>query len=92
MRLFKSLFLSLPDAPDSILVSLLSGPALKTELGENPLSGSVHLVKVIVNTINDLSGVNFTNILGATFAPKSFHQKITNPNCKHIKAVQKTYV
>jgi hypothetical protein len=23
--------------------------------------------------------------------PKSFHQKITNPNCKHIKAAQKTF-
>ncbi len=32
-----------------------------------------------------LSGVNFTNILWAAFAPKSFRQKITNPNCKHIK-------
>jgi hypothetical protein len=37
-------------------------------------------------------GVNFTNILGAAFAPKSFHQKITNPNCKHIKDAQKTVV
>ncbi len=31
--------------------------------------------------------VNFTNILWAAFAPKSFCQKITNPNCKHVKAV-----
>jgi hypothetical protein len=37
-------------------------------------------------------GGNFTNILWAAFAPKSFHQKITNPNCKHIKAAQKTFV
>jgi len=22
---------------------------------------------------------------------KSFHQKITNPNCKHIKAAKKTF-
>jgi hypothetical protein len=34
-------------------------------------------------------GVNFTNILRAAFAPKSICQKITNPNCKHIKAAQK---
>jgi hypothetical protein len=34
-------------------------------------------------------GVNFTNILLAAFAPKSFRQKITNPTCKHIKAMQK---
>ncbi len=34
--------------------------------------------------------VNFTNILWAAFAPKSFHQKITNSNCKHLKAVQIT--
>ena len=37
-------------------------------------------------------GVNFTNILWAAFAPKSFRQKITNPNCKHLKAVQRTLV
>jgi hypothetical protein len=38
------------------------------------------------------SGVNFTNILLAAFVPKSFCQKITNPNCKHIKGAQKTFV
>ncbi len=37
-------------------------------------------------------GVNFTNILWAAFVPKSFWQKITNPNCKHLKAVQRTLV
>jgi hypothetical protein len=37
-------------------------------------------------------GVNFTNILWAAFVPKSFRQKITNPNCKHLKAVQITLV
>ncbi len=37
-------------------------------------------------------GVNFTNILWAAFAPKSFRQKITNLNCKHIKAAPKTFV
>ncbi len=37
-------------------------------------------------------GVNFTNILWAAFAPKSFHQKITNPNFKHIKGAQRTLV
>ncbi len=37
-------------------------------------------------------GVNFTNILLAAFAPKSFRQKITNPNCKHLKGVQRTLV
>ncbi len=37
-------------------------------------------------------GANFTNILWAAFAPKSFHQKITNPNCKHFKAAQRTLV
>ncbi len=37
-------------------------------------------------------GVHFTNILWAAFAPKSFCQKITNPNCKHLKAVQRTLV
>ncbi len=36
-------------------------------------------------------GVNFTNTLWAAFAPKSFPQKITNPNCEHIKAAQKTF-
>jgi len=34
-----------------------------------------------------IPGVNFT-----AFAPKSFHQKVTNPNCKHLKAAQKTLV
>ncbi len=37
-------------------------------------------------------GVNFTNILRAAFAPKSFCQKITNPNWKLIKAAQRTLV
>ncbi len=37
-----------------------------------------------------LPGGNFTNILWAPFAPKSFHQKITKPNCKYFKAVQRT--
>jgi hypothetical protein len=37
-------------------------------------------------------GVNFTNILRAAFAPNSFRQKITNPYCKHLKAVQRTSV
>ncbi len=36
--------------------------------------------------------VNFTNILRAAFAPKSFCQKITNPNWKLIKAAQRTFV
>jgi hypothetical protein len=36
-------------------------------------------------------GVNFTNTLWAAFASKSFFQKITNPNCKHTKAAQKTF-
>ncbi len=35
------------------------------------------------------TGVNFTNFLWAAFAPKSFRQKITNPNCNHIKVAQK---
>ncbi len=34
--------------------------------------------------------VNFTNISWAAFVPKSFCQKITNPNCKHLKVVQRT--
>ncbi len=34
-------------------------------------------------------GVNFTNIWWTAFAPKSICQKITKPNCKHIKAAQK---
>ncbi len=42
-------------------------------------------------------GVNFTNILWAAFAPKSFCAKIllpkiTNPNFKHIKAAQRALV
>ncbi len=37
-------------------------------------------------------GDNFTNILWAAFAPKSFRQKITNPNCKYIKDAQRTLV
>jgi hypothetical protein len=38
------------------------------------------------------AGVNFTNILWAAFAPKSFCQKIRNPNFKHIKAAQRALV
>jgi hypothetical protein len=37
------------------------------------------------------TGVNFTNILFATFVPKSFRQKITNPYCERIKAAQKSF-
>ena len=35
--------------------------------------------------------VNFTNILQAAFAPISFCQKITNPNCKHNKSSAKHF-
>jgi len=35
--------------------------------------------------------VNFPNILRASFAPISFHQKMSNPNCNHIKAAQNTF-
>jgi hypothetical protein len=28
----------------------------------------------------------------SSFVPKSFRQKITNQNCKHIEAAQKTFV
>jgi len=31
--------------------------------------------------------VNFTSSLQAAFLPISFHHKITNPNCKHIKGL-----
>ncbi len=36
--------------------------------------------------------VNFTSILWAAFVPKSFCQKITNPNCKHLRALQRTLI
>ncbi len=36
-----------------------------------------------------IPSVNFTNILWAAIVPKSFCQKITNPNCEHIKACKK---
>jgi hypothetical protein len=39
-----------------------------------------------------ISAINFTNILQTAFAPISFHQKITNTNCKHIKALKNTCV
>jgi hypothetical protein len=39
-----------------------------------------------------ISGVNLTNILLAAFAPKSFRQKITSPNCKQINSAQRTLV
>ena len=45
--------------------------------------------KILVK-LTAAGGVNFTNILWAAFAPKSFCQKITNPNCKHLKAAQRT--
>ena len=38
------------------------------------------------------TGAHFTNILWAAFAPKSFCPKITKPNCKHLKAVQRALV
>ena len=36
--------------------------------------------------------INCANILQAAFVPISFRQKITNPNCKHIKAAQNTFI
>ncbi len=45
-----------------------------------------------IYTYIETPGVNFTNILWTAFVPKSFRQKITNPNCKHLKAVQITLV
>ncbi len=36
-------------------------------------------------------GVNVTNILWAPLAPKTSRQKITNPNCKHLKAAGKNF-
>ncbi len=53
---------------------------------------SISLPTVIRPLVYHNPAVNFTNIVWAAFAPKSFHQKITNPNCKHIKAAQKTFV
>jgi hypothetical protein len=56
--------------------------------------GSVNTVMVVwLQPVLTLfcPGVNFTIIWWATFAPKSFCQKITNRNYKHIKAAQKTY-
>ncbi len=38
------------------------------------------------------TSVNFTNVLRAAFAPKAFCHKITNPNCKLIKAAQRALV
>jgi hypothetical protein len=43
-------------------------------------------------SISPMPGGNFTNILRASFAPKAFSHKITNPNCKHIEAAQGTLV
>jgi len=38
------------------------------------------------------SGVSYTNILQAAFAPIFFCQKITQPNCNLNKAAQSTVV
>ncbi len=46
--------------------------------------------RLLSNNETVLPGVNFTTILWAAFAPNSFRQKITNPNCKHIKGAQRT--
>ncbi len=54
-----------------------------------PLSGNTKGGSI---TVPLTSCVNFTNILWAAFAPKSFWQTITNSNCKHLKTVQRTLV
>jgi len=36
--------------------------------------------------------VNFINNLRADFTPNFFQQKITNPNCKHMKDAHNTFV
>ncbi len=43
-------------------------------------------------TLVSRAGVNFTNILWEAFAPKSFCQKIRNPNFKDIKVTQRALV
>ncbi len=60
-----------------------------------PLASSMMIISDASNcciTHDDSTGVNLTNILWAGSAPKSFCQKITNPNCKHLKPVQRTLV
>jgi hypothetical protein len=37
-------------------------------------------------------GVNFTNIYEQLLPQNPYAKKITNPNCKHIKAAQKTFI
>ena len=54
--------------------------------GTNTVAYYLTSVKSFVTLI---PGVNFTNML---WVPKSFCQKITNPNCKYLKAVQRTLV
>jgi len=53
-------------------------------------SVKISILKMAIG--RSLPGVNFTNILWAVFAPKSFYQQMTNPNCKHIKAAQRALV
>ena len=48
--------------------------------------------KTYVLAFKTLLGVNFTNNLQTAFVLISFRQKITNPNCKHRKAAQNTFV
>jgi hypothetical protein len=52
----------------------------------------LHLMKESGSWFPLITGVNFTNILWAAFAPKAFCHKITNPNCKLIKAAQRALV
>jgi hypothetical protein len=53
---------------------------------------NVIMLSVVAPIPKKSPGVNFTNILRSALAPKSFRQKNTNPNCKHIKAEQITLV
>jgi hypothetical protein len=51
-----------------------------------------HLVYNQYNTDMATPGVNFINILQASFIPIFLHQKITKPKCNSRKAAQSTFV
>ena len=91
----------MPRQRDQIMRSLLCQKSIKfspkkriqfATLGPDGAEACCNKRHVLYFEGNNYTWVNFTNNLRADFVLISFCHKITNPNCKHRKAVQNTFV
>jgi len=80
-------------APNFGILLLLRKPRfmLRVLLMEDDILTRV-LAGFSTDTVGDeVSGVNFDNILRAAFAPIFLHRKIKKPNCNYRKAVKNIF-